>query len=119
MSKAKIISLWVLRVFLGIAFVGAGAAKLAGAPTMVTVFTKIGIDPWLRILTGLIEIGSGICLFAPKLTRYAATLPGVTMLSAIAFHLTKLGGNPTAPVVLFPMSAAVVWFTGPKTSEAV
>ncbi len=110
-SKSKTIGIWVLRVLLGLAFLGAGIAKLTGAPPMVAIFTKIGMDPWLRLLTGVIEVGSAICLLIPKLSFYAAVLLAITMLAAVGFHLTILGGNPAAPIVLFVLASCLAWLT--------
>ena len=111
MSWSTTIGIWVLRVLLGLAFLGAGFAKLTGAPPMVAIFTKIGMDPWLRVLTGVIEVGSAICLFVPKLSFYAAVLLAITMVAAVGFHLTMLGGNPAAPIVLFVLAACLAWLT--------
>jgi hypothetical protein len=41
-KKGKMIALWVLRVVVGLVFLAAGGSKLAGAPAMVAMFSKIG-----------------------------------------------------------------------------
>ena len=114
MDRRKTISLWVLRVLLSVAFLGAGFSKLTGAAPMVAIFTKIGADPWLRLLTGVIEVGSAIALFVPRLTFYAASLLALTMLAAVGFHLTVLGGNPAPPIVLAILAGVTAWLTRPS-----
>jgi uncharacterized membrane protein YphA (DoxX/SURF4 family) len=94
-KKGKMITLWLLRVVVGLAFLGAGGSKLAGAPAMVAMFAKIGFGQWFRILTGLLEVTAAIGLFIPRYTLYAAATLAVVMASAIGFHLTILGGNPS------------------------
>jgi putative oxidoreductase len=92
---------WLLRVVVGLAFLAAGGSKLAGAPAMVAMFAKIGFGQWFRILTGLLEVTAAIALFVPRYTLYAAATLAVVMESAIGFHLTILGGNPSPRLFFF------------------
>ncbi len=107
-GKGKNIALWVLRVVLGLAFLGAGGAKLGGAPPMVAIFSKIGWGQGFRILTGDLEVIGALSLFVPKFTTYAASLLALVMLGAIGFHLTRLGGNPAVPIVLLALSGLTI-----------
>ena len=110
-KKGKMITLWVLRVVVGLAFLAAGGSKLAGAPAMVAVFAKIGSGRWFRILTGLLEVAGAIDLFVPRFAVNAASMLAVVMLGAIGFHLPKLGGNPLPPIVLFFLAILIVWLS--------
>jgi uncharacterized membrane protein YphA (DoxX/SURF4 family) len=110
-KKGKRVALWILRVVLGLAFLAAGGSKLAAAPAMVAVFAKIGFGQWFRILTGLLEMAGAIGLFVPRFAVYAASMLGVVMMGAIGFHLTRLGGNPTPPVVLLLLAILFVWLS--------
>ena len=110
-KKGKIIALWILRVVVGLAFLAAGSSKLAAAPAMVAMFAKIGFGQWFRILTGLLEVAGAIGLFVPRFTVYAASMLGVVMVSAIGFHLTRLGGNPAPPIVLLFLASLIVWLS--------
>jgi putative oxidoreductase len=82
----------------GIGFLGAGAAKLAGAESMVEQFEKIGIGQWFRYLTGAIEISGAVAL-----------LLGGTMVGAIFTHLFVFGNSPAAPLVLFVLLTIIIW----------
>lgn len=110
-KKGTTIVLWILRVVLGLAFLAAGASKLAGAPAMVAMFAKIGFGQWFRILTGLLEVAGAIGLFVPRFAVYAASMLGVVMVGAIGFHLTILGGNPAPPIVLLFLATLIVWLS--------
>ena len=46
------------KVLVSVAFLGAGASKLAGVEMMVATFDQIGFGQWFRYITGIIEIGS-------------------------------------------------------------
>ncbi len=110
-SKGAVIALWGLRIIVGLAFLGAGGSKLAGVPAMVEIFQKIGLGQGFRILTGALEVLGAIGLFIPRFTFYAACLLGVVMIGAVGFHLIKLGGNPTPPIVLLLLVGAIAWLT--------
>jgi len=110
-TRGKVIALWVLRVLVGLAFLGSGGAKLAGAPAMVAIFTKIGLGQGVRILTGVLEVIGAVGLFIPRYTFYAALLLAAVMLGAVGFHLTILGGNPAAPIVLLLLSGLIAWLS--------
>ena len=90
-ERAKVVGLLVLKALLGVAFLAAGGAKLAGAPAMVAVFEKLGAGQWFRYVTGVLEIAGAIGLFLPRFTRSAAALLALVMIGAIAAHLIKLG----------------------------
>jgi uncharacterized membrane protein YphA (DoxX/SURF4 family) len=113
-SKARTITLWVLRVVVGLAFLAAGGAKLAGAPPMVAVFNTIGVGQWFRVLTGTLEVLGAIALLLPRFTFYGAILLTAVMIGAVAAHLTVLGGNPAPPATLLVLSGIVAWMSWDK-----
>ena len=116
-ERAKVVGLLVLKALLGVAFLAAGGAKLAGAPAMVAVFEKVGAGQWFRYVTGVLETAGAIGLFLPRFTRSAAALLALVMIGAIAAHLIKLGGNPTPPIVLLILSALVIWLSAHAPAE--
>jgi putative oxidoreductase len=106
-SKGKNIALWTVQVLLAGMFIMAGASKLSGAEQMVQMYNAIGIGQWFRYVTGLIEVGAALLLFAPRLAGVGATLLSCTMVGAILTHLFVIGGNPAMPIVLLATSAVV------------
>ena len=112
-SKSRVIVLWLLRALVAFAFLAAGSSKLAAAPAMVEMFATIGVGQWLRIVTGVFEVGGAIGLLVPGLTFYAALLLMTVMVGAIGSHLTILGGSPAPPAVLLLLSATIAWLTRP------
>ena len=110
-KKGKMITVWLLRVVVGLAFLAAGGSKLAGAPAMVAMFAKIGFGQWFRILTGLLEVAGAIGLLVRRFAVYAASMLAVVMVGAIGFHLTRLGGNPVPPIVLLLLAILIVWLS--------
>jgi hypothetical protein len=90
-DKTHSIWSWLLR--------GTGAAillqtlffKFTGAPESVYIFTTLGIEPWGRIGSGLVELVSSILLLVPGTVVYGALLALGTMGVAILSHMTRLG----------------------------
>ncbi len=65
--------------------------KFTAAPVSVHIFSSLGIEPWGRIGSGIVELIAGILLFRPKLALYGAILALGTMSGAILSHLFVLG----------------------------
>lgn len=116
-NKAWNIALWVLQVLLALAFLAAGASKLAGAPMMVATFEKIGLGQWFRYLTGGLEVIGAIALLVPTLSGVGALLLVCIMVGAVITHLFKIGGSPAAPLVLLVLSAVIAWGRRDRTAS--
>jgi uncharacterized membrane protein YphA (DoxX/SURF4 family) len=65
--------------------------KFTGAPESVDLFTKLGVEPWGRWGTGVIELITGILLLVPSTAFIGAFLGMGVMSGAIASHLLVLG----------------------------
>lgn len=65
--------------------------KFSGSPESVYIFEKLGIEPYGRIGSGIIELIASIFLFINKTKFYAAIMATGTMLVAILSHLFILG----------------------------
>ena len=65
--------------------------KFTAAPVSVHIFSTLGIEPWGRIGSGIVELISGILLFVPKTSMFGAVLAIGTMAGAILSHLLFLG----------------------------
>ncbi len=82
---------WPLKIVAAIILLQTLYFKFTGAPESVYIFTQMGMEPWGRIGTGVVELIASILLFVPKFTWLGAALALGTMLGAIGSHLTKLG----------------------------
>lgn len=65
--------------------------KFTGHPNSIDLFTQLGIEPWGRIGTGILELIAGGLLLFRKVSFHGALLSLGLMLGAIFSHLTKLG----------------------------
>lgn len=102
-------SLWALQALVALAFIAAGSAKLLGVPAMIALFDAIAIGQWFRYVTGSLEVLGALLLIVPGTTVFGAGLLACVMAGAVAAHLTVLHSAPTAPLVLFALTAVIAW----------
>jgi len=82
---------WVLR------FAAAGILlqtlffKFTAAPESVYIFTKVGLEPWGRIGSGVLELIAALLILSPRLTWLGSTITVGVMAGAILSHLTLVG----------------------------
>jgi putative oxidoreductase len=65
--------------------------KFTAHPESVELFTKLGVEPWGRIGTGIMELITGILLLIPATAFLGAFLGFGLMVGAIISHLTVIG----------------------------
>ncbi len=107
----------LLRVTLAVILIQTLIFKFTAHPDSVYIFKKVGLEPYGRIVTGIIELISGILLFIPKTIWIGAMLTLGTISGAIMMHLTRLGIEVNddggtlfiTAVVTFALSATILW----------
>lgn len=65
--------------------------KFSGAEESVYIFTKLGIEPFGRIGSGIVELAASVLILIPRTTLLGAMIGAGTMLGAILSHLFVLG----------------------------
>ncbi len=89
--KIKTIISWLLRITAAVILLQTLYFKFTGHPESVALFTKLGVEPWGRFATGIIELLTGILLLIPATASIGALLGIGLMVGAIASHLTVIG----------------------------
>ncbi len=82
---------WVLSLIAAFILLQTLFFKFTAAEESVYIFTKVGMEPWGRIGSGIVELFAGVFLLIPKLRVYGAILALGVIAGAIFFHLTVLG----------------------------
>jgi len=82
---------WVLRVLAALIMLQTLFFKFSGAEESVYIFSKLGMEPWGRIGTGIVELVASILVLVPRTTAFGAVLGAGVMSGALFFHLTWLG----------------------------
>ena len=89
-KRTKIIA-WICRVIAAVILLQTLFFKFTAAPESVYIFSKLGMEPWGRIGTGVLEAVAAILLLIPRTTLYGAILGFGLMSGALFFHFTRLG----------------------------
>jgi uncharacterized membrane protein YphA (DoxX/SURF4 family) len=87
----KLIFPWVLRVLAAVILLQTLFFKFTGAEESVYIFTKLGMEPWGRIGTGVMELIASLLILLPRTTAFGALLAVGIMSGAILSHLFFLG----------------------------
>ncbi len=90
MKTNSIIS-WVAQVVAAIILLQTLWFKFSGAEESVYIFSKLGIEPYGRIGSGMIELIAGVLLLTSRFNWLGALIGLGTMAGAIVSHLTLLG----------------------------
>ncbi len=117
MSKIREKLPLILRIIVAIILIQTLRFKFTAHPDSVYIFSKVGIEPYGRILTGVAELIAGILLLIPKTTWIGATITLGIIGGAILMHLTKLGieiNNDGGVLFItamttFILSAIILW----------
>lgn len=90
MKKNNIIY-WAARLIAAVIMAQTLFFKFSGAEESVEIFTKMGMEPWGRIGTGVLELLASVLLLINGIARWGALLACGLMAGAIGSHLFVLG----------------------------
>jgi len=91
LSKTQKIASWIVRLTAAVILLQTLFFKFTGAPESVYIFTKVGLEPWGRYGSGVVELIAAILLLSACHCWLGALLALGMMGGAIMSHLTKLG----------------------------
>ncbi len=97
----KTLGIWLLRILAALIMLQTLYFKFSADPQSVKLFTELGMEPWGRIGTGVMELIASILILIPRTTAVGAVLGLGLMSGAIFFHLTKLGIIFDGDAILF------------------
>ena len=82
---------WLFRIAIAVILLQTLYFKFTGHPESVALFSKLGVEPWGRIGTGVIELIAGLLILVPATALIGAGLSLGLMAGAIASHLFVIG----------------------------
>jgi uncharacterized membrane protein YphA (DoxX/SURF4 family) len=91
MTKAQTITSWILQLIAAAILFQTLFFKFTGAEESRYIFAKLGLEPWGRIGSGVVELIAVVLLLIPRTTTLGALLSLGVISGAIVSHLTKLG----------------------------
>ena len=83
--------IWIIKLIAVIILVQTLYFKFTAAPESVFIFSTLGIEPFGRIGSGIVELIASILILIPRTTLLGAVLGFATMLGAIFSHIFVLG----------------------------
>jgi uncharacterized membrane protein YphA (DoxX/SURF4 family) len=83
--------LLVLKLIVAVILLQTLYFKFTGAAESKYIFETVGMEPWGRIGSGVVELIAAILILIPRTTWLGALLALGSVTGAIFFHLTKLG----------------------------
>jgi uncharacterized membrane protein YphA (DoxX/SURF4 family) len=87
----KTIFTWILRLIAAVIMLQTLFFKFSASDESVFIFSKLGMEPWGRIGTGVLELIASILILWPRTTHLGALLGLGLMAGALFFHFTSLG----------------------------
>lgn len=123
MKKLKLFS-WLAQIVVAVILIQSLYFKFTGQPISKELFSMLGVEPWGRILTGVLELVAGILILIPATIIYGAILSLIIISGAIVSHLfvigISFGGDSSLfllAVLVFVLSVFVI-FAQRKIAEA-
>lgn len=108
-GKARLIITWILRVLLGVIFLGIGIEKLTGTMGTIPFFDAIGRGQWFRYFSGALDTAGALLIFVPRWTSLGALIITCTVGLGTFLCFTKALYNPIFPLVMTLLAATLVW----------
>jgi len=90
-GKGILIVDWTLRGIAAVILLQTLLFKFTAAKESVYIFSTLGLEPWGRIGSGIVELVAAILLLVPATVVYGAILSLGVIGGAIFSHLTRLG----------------------------
>ncbi|GAB3641266.1 DoxX family protein [Spirosoma arcticum] len=91
MNKPTIYLLWAARIVAAVIMLQTLFFKFTGASESVYIFSTLGVEPWGRIGSGIVELIASSLILIPRTSWIGAGLALGVMSGAILAHLTILG----------------------------
>jgi len=90
-SKTQKIITLLCRVVAAVILLQTLFFKFTAAPESVYIFSRVGLEPWGRICSGVFELIAALLLFVPGYHWLGAIIAIGVLAGAIVSHLTVLG----------------------------
>ena len=114
--------IFILKIIVTLVLLQTLYFKFTAHEESVYIFQTVGMEPWGRIGSGIVELAAAILLFIPGTAWLGAVLALGSMAGAIFFHLTKLGIEVMndggllfgLACLVFVCSLLILWFERKK-----
>ncbi|MBL0339909.1 MAG: DoxX family protein [Bacteroidetes bacterium] len=87
----KTLLIWILRIVPALIMLQTLYFKFSASEESVFIFSTLGVEPWGRIVSGIMELIAGVLLLIPRTTFWGALIGCGVMAGAVMSHLFILG----------------------------
>jgi putative oxidoreductase len=91
LTKPQFIVSWILQAIVALILFQTLFFKFTGAEESRYIFEKLGLEPWGRIGSGIVELVACVLLLHPRTATLGAILSLGVISGAIVSHVTRLG----------------------------
>lgn len=91
LSRAQNLTAWIAQLAVAVLLFQTLFFKFTAAEESVYIFRTLGMEPWGRIGSGVVELVACLLLFHPRTAAFGALVSLGVISGAILSHLTKLG----------------------------
>lgn len=91
MAKVAAIGSWLCQLAAALILLQTLFFKFSGADESRYIFSTLGVEPWGRIASGIVELVAALLLLYPRTAAVGGTLAMGLMAGAILAHLFLLG----------------------------
>ena len=98
----------LIRIVISLILIQTLRFKFLAHPDSVSIFTKVGLEPFGRIGIGVLELIAALLLLIPKTIWLGALLTTALILGAVFSHITQLGIEVKRWWKLFSMALGVL-----------
>jgi uncharacterized membrane protein YphA (DoxX/SURF4 family) len=91
LTRAQSVASWVLQVAVAGILFQTLFFKFTGAEESKYIFGRLGLEPWGRVGSGVVELVAVVLLLHPRVAVIGAAVALGVISGAIASHLTRLG----------------------------
>ena len=113
-GKPRLILTWILRILLGLLFLGIGIEKLTGTMGTIPFFDAIGWGQWFRYVSGAADTAGAILILIPRHTFYGAIIITCTVGLGTWLCFTMPLYNPIFPLVMTLLAATLAVLARPS-----
>jgi len=89
--KIPTILFWIARLVVALILLQTLFFKFTGATESVELFTKLGVEPWGRIGTGVLELIASALILIPSTVWAGSVLAAGLMTGALMSHIFVIG----------------------------
>jgi uncharacterized membrane protein YphA (DoxX/SURF4 family) len=110
MKRARLALVWILSALIALLMLSQGWDKFLEGGRWAGSFAEWGYPVGFRLFVGVLEIGGGLALLVPRLSRYAALVLTLVMFGAVGALVSNEAGQGALTPLVFAFALMWIWW---------